>query len=134
VVHPGETLQIGQYSMTYEGKATEPDAGSIRNVATLRLGGETLQPYRVSYPSLGGQSLTRVAIRSTPLEDLYVVLAGTEPDGTAAFQVFVNPLVTWIWAGAALLILGVLIANFGPERVALPAPEPRPSRAPAISR
>ena len=41
-----------------------------------------------------------------------------------AFQVFVNPLVTWIWAGAALLVLGVLIANFGPERLALPEAAP----------
>jgi cytochrome c-type biogenesis protein CcmF len=135
VLQPGETLQAGSYALTYEGLATQPEAGSIRHVARLRLGQETLEPYRVSYPSLGGQSLTRVAIRSTPFEDLYVVLAGTEPDGRAAFQVFVNPLVTWIWAGAALLILGVLIANFGPERLQLrvPAPERR-ARAPAVSR
>src|SRR5207248_986421 len=99
---------------------------SVRQVAAWRLGEGTLQPYRVSYASLGGQSLTRVAIRSTPLEDLYVVLAGTEPDGSAAFALFVNPLVTWIWAGAALLVLGVLIANFGPTRV----PVPRPAAAP----
>jgi cytochrome c-type biogenesis protein CcmF len=135
VLHPGDTLKAGSYSLTYEGIQTEPEPGAIRNVATLRMGEETLEPYRVSYPTLGGQSLTRVAIRSTPFEDLYVVLAGTEPDGTAAFQVFVNPLVTWIWAGAALLILGVLIANLGPQRLALSVPAPaQRARAPAISR
>jgi cytochrome c-type biogenesis protein CcmF len=131
VVHPGQTVRVGSYTLHYEGVQAEAGGDSIRQVATLRLGDETLQPYRVAYPSLGGQSLTRVAIRSTPIEDLYVVLAGTEPDGTAAFAVFVNPLVTWIWAGAALLILGVLIANFGPARIALPQPVPAPLREPA---
>jgi len=54
-----------------------------------------------------------VAIRSTARDDVYVVLAGTGPGDDAAFQVFVNPLVTWIWAGAALLVLGVLLGNLG---------------------
>jgi cytochrome c-type biogenesis protein CcmF len=74
-----------------------------------------------------------VAIRSTPFEDLYVVLAGTEPDGTASFAIFVNPLVAWIWAGAALLVIGVVVANFAPARVALPQrlrlPLPEPAGA-----
>src|SRR5439155_12383147 len=102
VVVPGQSFRAGSYTLTYEGTQPEVRSDSIREVALVRLGDETLRPYRVSYPSLGGQSLTRVAIRSTPLEDLYVVLAGTTPDDRAAFQVFVNPLVTWIWAGAAL--------------------------------
>jgi cytochrome c biogenesis factor len=27
--------------------------------------------------------------------------------------VFINPLVTWIWAGGAIIILGVALGNFG---------------------
>jgi cytochrome c-type biogenesis protein CcmF len=95
-------------------------------VARLRLGDEPLEPARLSYPALGGQSVTRVAIRSTALEDVYIVLAGTSDDGSAAFHVFVNPLVTWIWAGAALLVLGVLVGHLG-------RPEPRRERATAAA-
>jgi cytochrome c biogenesis factor len=52
-----------------------------------------------------------------------VVLAGTEGDGVA-LTVFVNPLVTWIWVGGALLVAGVLLGN-------LVRPEQELERAPA---
>jgi len=42
-----------------------------------------------------------------------VVLAGTNADGSASFRIFVNPLVTWIWAGGVILILGVVLGNVG---------------------
>jgi cytochrome c-type biogenesis protein CcmF len=131
VVHPGQSLNVGSYTLRYEGVDTVSTGDAIKQVATVRFGDEVLRPYRVSYPSLGGESLTRVAIRSTPKEDLYIVLAGTEPDGTAAFALFVNPLVIWIWAGGALLILGVLIANLGPARVAVRRPVRAPVPQPA---
>jgi cytochrome c-type biogenesis protein CcmF len=57
-----------------------------------------------------------VAISSTPIADLYVVLNGLNPDGSASFRVFVNPLVTWIWAGGAIIILGVMLGNVGERR------------------
>ena len=66
------------------------------------------------------QLVTEVAIRSTLLEDLYVILVGLDEDGTAAFKVLVNPLINWIWIGGGVLFLGGLIA-FWPERQKLPA-------------
>ena len=53
------------------------------------------------------------------MADVYVVLAGVDQDGRAAFRVFVNPLVTWIWAGGAVIIAGVVLGN-----VAWPAADP----------
>jgi cytochrome c-type biogenesis protein CcmF len=40
-----------------------------------------------------------------------VVLAGLEDEGNlAVFQVFINPLVNWMWVGGALMILGTVVA------------------------
>jgi cytochrome c-type biogenesis protein CcmF len=110
------TLQVGQ-SMTVAGQtltlqATGDRPGSIDvRYADLRLGsGETIEPVRAIYP--GGQPVSRVVIRSTPLQDVYVVLADAG-DRTATVHLFVNPLVTWIWAGAAILVLGILLGNLG---------------------
>ena len=64
--------------------------------------------------------MTEVAIRSTLLEDLYVILIGWDEDGTTAFKVLVNPLVNWIWIGGVVFVLGGLIA-FWPDRRRLPA-------------
>ena len=68
------------------------------------------------------QAVTEVAIRSTLIEDLYVILIGWDEDGTTAFKVLVNPLVNWIWIGGGVLFLGGLIA-FWPERRRLPTPK-----------
>ncbi len=56
------------------------------------------------------QPATKVAIRSTPIADLYVVLAGIDDTGqTATFEVFLTPLVFWLWAGGLLMVLGTVI-------------------------
>ena len=85
----------------------------------MRFGDKTLEPSRATYGGLGGQALTHVAITTTPTSDVYVVLAATGTDGSASFRIFVNPLVTWIWAGGAVIILGVVLGNVG-ERGAAP--------------
>ena len=41
-----------------------------------------------------------------------MVLEDTPGSSTAVLTVFVNPLVGWIWAGAALLILGVILGSW----------------------
>jgi cytochrome c-type biogenesis protein CcmF len=91
-----------------------------------------LEPARATYAGLGGQSLTHVAISSSPIADVYVVLTGIGSDGSASFRIFVNPLVSWIWAGGAIIILGVLLGNLGERRVALePVPARRRNAVPA---
>ncbi len=119
VLAKGETATIGRYTLTYNSIAQDdtPD----RTVVTAYLSafnsghllGE-LSPEKYFHRSFE-QPVTEVAIRSTPVEDLYVILSGWEQDGTAAFKILVNPLVTWIWIGGTLLVLGGLAA-FWPER------------------
>jgi cytochrome c biogenesis factor len=87
----------------------------------MRFGDATLEPARATYAGLGGQSLTHVAISTTPLADVYVVLAGANADGSASFRIFVNPLVTWIWAGATIIIVGVVLGNIGERSMAVEA-------------
>ena len=63
------------------------------------------------------QPTSYVAIHPTLSEDLYVVLAGLDPDtGKAIIQVFVNPLVMWVWIGGVVTLLGTLLAMV-PSRV-----------------
>jgi cytochrome c-type biogenesis protein CcmF len=70
----------------------------------------TLTPQKNYHYALENPWVTEVAIRSTLKEDLYVVLASLEEDGLAAFQIVINPLVTWIWIGGGLLLLGTAVA------------------------
>src|ERR1041385_8261081 len=58
-----------------------------------------------------------VAIRRTIAEDLYIVLTPDVDFGTqtVSYQVYVNPLVDWIWLGFGVLAFGTGIALL-PER------------------
>lgn len=68
-----------------------------------------LMPERRQY--LVGQKpvSTEVEIRSTLKEDLYVVFAGVEGERFVV-QVYVNPLVMWVWAGAIMLLVGAAVS------------------------
>jgi cytochrome c-type biogenesis protein CcmF len=69
------------------------------------------------YYKASQQMTSHVAIRSSPREDLYVVLAGQDSDTKKAIvQVFINPLVMWVWVGGAVVALGTLLALI-PSRV-----------------
>jgi cytochrome c-type biogenesis protein CcmF len=132
-LRPGQSASVAGHLLSLQSVDSQEVGDHSETVAVLRLGDEeTLAPARLSYPALGGQALSRVAIRSTALEDVYVVVAGTSQDGVA-LHVFVNPLVTWIWAGAALLVTGVLLGHLGRPQ---PTPDPAQltARVPAVAR
>ena len=116
---PGDHVSVAGYTLTYVGAESRQLADHAELVGSIRLGDQVLEPARATYAGLGGQSLTHVAISSTPIADVYVVLTGTAADGSASFRIFINPLVSWIWAGGAIIILGVLVGNLGERSPAL---------------
>ena len=122
---PGESMAIKNYTLTYEGMDHYETQSKLVITTTLSVYNEgeligRLTPEKYFHRSYE-QPVTEVAIRTTPLEDLYVILVGWDEDGTTAFKVLVNPLVSWIWIGGGVLLLGGLIA-FWPGRQKLPVP------------
>jgi cytochrome c-type biogenesis protein CcmF len=70
----------------------------------------TMKPEMRFFKTGSRQTTTTVALYSTPKEDLYVVFAGMSNDGsTFEIKAYVNPLVYWIWVGAAMMILGTAV-------------------------
>ena len=113
----GDTLEIENYLLTYESLDQRRDGLNDIVYATIAVekNGEDVgyvTPERVFYANWEEPS-TNVAVRSTLVEDLYVVLSGWEEDNRATFQVNVNPLVSWIWIGSTVLVLGSLFAILG---------------------
>ena len=125
VLMPGESMTIKNYTLTYEHMNHYQTQSKIVVTATLSVYNEgkllgVLTPEKYFHRTYE-QPVTEVAIRTSPIEDLYVILVGWNEDGTTAFKVLVNPLVNWIWVGGGVLFLGGLIA-FWPERRQLAAP------------
>jgi len=130
-LEPGQQVTVAGYSLSYAGSNVRQLADHTELVAPMQFGTSTLEPARATYAGLGGQSLTRVAISTTPLADVYVVLTGVDETGSASFRIFINPLVTWIWAGGAIIIVGVVLGNVGEQASELAAVR---RRVPALAR
>jgi len=124
---PGESMTITspyghEYTLVYEGLSTSmPKFGDNTNrneerftaFMSVHQGGEqiaTMHPERRWYPVMQEGS-TEVGIRSTFIEDLYVILGAVETGGSemAIFDVKVKPLVAWIWYGGMVVSIGALV-------------------------
>jgi cytochrome c-type biogenesis protein CcmF len=66
------------------------------------------------------------AVNVQPLRDVFVVFQGTDTAGLS-FDVKVNPMISWTWAGFIILILGTVLAMW-PKRERELAPAPAPGK------
>jgi cytochrome c-type biogenesis protein CcmF len=148
VLNPGEEVNIASpfghtYRLTYEGISSSVEENFDRWVALLSVdkNGErvgAMSSERRFYRT-NRQMVTEVGIRSTPVEDLYVILAdvedfegmvGNNPDAQRiVVQVMVNPLVGWIWYGGVILTIGSLIALWPTAEVRRRAENLEPAEA-----
>ncbi|HET7904589.1 MAG TPA: heme lyase CcmF/NrfE family subunit [Candidatus Eisenbacteria bacterium] len=110
----GESMTIGEYSLTLRGteQTMERNASHTRAVVDVSKDGRSMGQ---SYPSKAmyfksQQPMTEVALHQTPAEDLYMILGGVNDDGTVSIQAYINPLVSLIWSGGVVMLLGTLIA------------------------
>ena len=57
-----------------------------------------------------------MSIYSTLREDFYILLVGSAADRSAKFQVYINPLINFVWLGMGVLVLGALWAMWPTAR------------------
>jgi cytochrome c-type biogenesis protein CcmF len=110
----GETVHVGDYDLRYDGMRAYDEV--YREVVwtdfTVMRGGREVTKLSAgkSFHPNEQQPIAQVGIRSTPWEDLYMILGGVDPDGSAAtLKILVNPMVMWIWIGGVIITLGALV-------------------------
>ena len=123
-MRPGDEAAIDDYRFKYLGVSRTEFADRYEDTARFEVskGGRALgvmSPFRAFYRT-HQIAATRAAIRSNPIEDFYIVPSEFQPDGSAVFRVYVNPLVWWMWASGPVLVLGVLLA-ISPQRQPAPS-------------
>ncbi|MDQ3941042.1 MAG: heme lyase CcmF/NrfE family subunit [Actinomycetota bacterium] len=119
----GESLTVGDYQLVYESleeRSTPEKQIFAANIRVTRDGDEIghLTPSRNLHLAQD-QWQSEIGIRTTPVEDLYVVVTSVDPDGAASVRAFVNPLTWWIWMGAAVMALGMTVILSGLSPVAV---------------
>jgi cytochrome c-type biogenesis protein CcmF len=130
VVSPGESFAFAGYTFAFErlDRSSAPDKDINLATIDLRRGDRdvaTLRP-QMNFHRNWDQPQSEIAIRSTPANDVYVILAGVDDSSEEAiFRVHVNPLVMWVWMGALVSLFGglaaLLIRPRAPATVDLPA-------------
>jgi cytochrome c-type biogenesis protein CcmF len=119
VMGPGDTETLGKYTFKYIGVDKEFFPDRVKETAQFEVwSGDSyvgnMFPNRSFYPEFR-ISATRGAIRSTPLEDFYLVPSEFQEDGQAVFRVLINPMIWWMWASGPILVLGTIL-SLSPNR------------------
>jgi cytochrome c-type biogenesis protein CcmF len=138
---PGESLDVRGYTLTFRElkESSIADSAKVTGILDVTRGDDRIGSIESSkrLEREGEEWVTDVGLRTTPKEDLYVILSNWAEDGSASFKVLVNPLVMWIWVGCGVIVAGTLIAFWPdareerrvPVRARLPVGEGEPSHA-----
>jgi cytochrome c-type biogenesis protein CcmF len=115
-LHPGETTEIAEYTMTYVGTRMEVDPEKrmvFADVDVAKNGSPVgrISPAKFIYKSMDSPPSTEVARYVTLKNDLYMIIGMANPQTkVASFQIHVNQLISFIWIGAIILIMGAMIS------------------------
>ena len=110
----GQTVRLGSYDLRIGKTESGQNADytwEILNVDVSRGGSHlgVMRPEKRLYIA-SRQPTSEVSIRRRPNEDLYLNFAGTSSDNTGSvIQMYVFPLVSWIWMGYWVVLIGTLI-------------------------
>ncbi len=130
----GQSLSVGDYTVRFDGMQAGERPTHIlvwANLTALRDGKPIteLTPGQRFYPNQQSP-FASVDARYHWNEDLYVILSAFERDGTSAtIKVLINPMISWIWIGGGVILLGVLVAVLPERRLALLAVRAREQAA-----
>jgi cytochrome c-type biogenesis protein CcmF len=113
---PGETAEVAEYKLVYQGTRRDVDEEKqmiMADVDVFRDGKPVgrLSPAKWIYKATPEAPSTEVARHITLKNDLYMVVGMMNPQSKiAAFQIHVNHLISFIWFGVGILIFGAIIA------------------------
>ncbi|MGE5272087.1 MAG: heme lyase CcmF/NrfE family subunit [Thiohalocapsa sp.] len=127
---PGQSFELAGYTLALDAvnQVSGPDYTATRgDLRLLRHGRQiaVLHPEKRFYRVENGTA-TGVAIRTNLLADVYAVIGDPDGNGGYLLRLYYNPLVPWIWLGAAAMALGGLVSlSDRRHRVGAPARRPR---------
>lgn len=122
-LRPGSSLEIEGYSLRYDRPRMESDPNKRMIFTDMTVHDSRgavigrVAPAKFIYRTMPDMPTTEVAIRSNLREDLYVIMSTVDSQTRrATFRVVVRPLVSWIWFGGIILVLGAVLSMWPQAR------------------
>jgi len=137
LMSPGQAVVVGPYELVFEGvtPAPGPNYESDKGIFTVKRDGDVigqLTPEKRFYP-VARMPTTEAAIRTTIIDDVYVVLGDPQPGASPGetkwiVRAYHNPLQPLVWVGCIVMVLGALV-SLADRRFRVGAPTRRRSQA-----
>ncbi len=130
---PHEHYQVAGYDLEYSGPRMELDVNKRMVFGDILVSHDgsklgVASPAKFMYKKMPDSPTTEVAMMHTLRDDLYLVVGNINPQTKiASFQIHINPLVSFIWFGAIILIFGSIVCMW-------PQLEPSESRVWSFAR
>jgi cytochrome c-type biogenesis protein CcmF len=123
---PGQDMSIGGYTFTFLGNIDVKNSAEETVSAQVQIwrDGQLLQyiyPGRITYTYYPTQPTSTIVIKTYQSTDVYVYLADWQGASEAKLSIFITPLVSWIWSGGILMILGGILCWWPSRRRSLAA-------------
>ena len=111
VLAPGQTATFDGHTITFVRISQVATPASHADQAVLRVdGGGTFRPALTSFGT-SSQVVGTPAVDSGWRDDLYLTIDAIPQTGSSyTFGVVVQPLVSWLWAGGAIIVAGSALA------------------------
>jgi cytochrome c-type biogenesis protein CcmF len=107
----GKPASYGGHTFVYRGMRTLDTPGRTIVEAVVAVDGRDYYP-GIEQFALSDESVPSPAVRSTPVQDVYLTFATVPntPGGPAAIGVKIEPLVLWLWTGGSIVLVGALVS------------------------
>ena len=111
------TATVGGHTVTYVGSSTETNSSHTAIKAAFAIdGGKAYSPQIQQFPN-SQQAIGKPSVKNTPtVSILLALLDAPSGNGVVRVRVIVQPLIVWLWNGAALMAIGSVLAVFPGKR------------------
>jgi cytochrome c-type biogenesis protein CcmF len=138
-VRKGEVLEWEGHTFELVDVVSETSDRSEVIRANVRLDGSKVYGPAVTTYLRMGTTIGTPSVRTGPTSDVYLTIAGNRPPTPGAdevqLEVFLKPLIMWLWVGGLLMAVGTVLAAFPGTRrrrptdpVSAPIAEPESER------
>ncbi len=114
----GQSATLAGHTVTYLGVSVVERTEKQSYVASVQIDDVGVYEPSINLFRGAGQSIGEPSVRTSWKDDVYLTLEQPLPgeDGVAVIRVIVQPMVSWLWVGGALMALGTLLAAFPGRR------------------
>jgi len=114
VMMPGDVVTVAGEELRFDGvrELRRDNYAALQAKITLTNSGRAVFPEKRRYPRQE-DLMTESGIDSTPLRDVYTVIADRVDQHRWSVHIYVNPLVQFIWGGGFIILSGIFLSLSG---------------------